>query len=66
MGDLICITDHHPICKSSNPMPRSATRHWQHPTRTLFGVSNDKALAFYLCDVCGHDFIDLNDSSSVD
>lgn len=41
-------------------MPNGTVKHWEHPSSQLVGVSNDKALAFFVCAVCGYDWMGLN------
>jgi len=60
MGILLDIETGKRVCHPNFPAPEAEAPRWEHPDRTMTGVSNDKALAYFVCDVCDYDFLDLN------
>jgi hypothetical protein len=60
MGILLSIETGRRVCHPNQPAPAEEAARWEHPDRVLTGVSNDKALAYFVCEICDYDFLGLN------
>lgn len=60
MGELLRFDTGKRVCTSSKPAPTSEAHYWEHPVRDLVGTGHERIYGFYVCRVCGYDFMAVN------